>query len=122
MWTTLFYKSSHSPPAGCRPKTTWVLQGPGENAGVIDIDDGQACIFKMSHNHRVLHPGPTRGAATTGFFATIFTMGAIAANLLRFRISGSLERPVLVERLPGSATAGTRSGCLGGRVVLSSRL
>jgi phosphoribosylformylglycinamidine synthase subunit PurL len=33
-------------------KAPWVIQGPGENAGVIDIGDGQACVFKMeSHNH-----------------------------------------------------------------------
>ena len=42
-----------------------VLQGPGENAGVVDIGDGQAVVFKMeSHNHPS-YIEPTQGAATT---------------------------------------------------------
>ena len=67
----------------------WVICGPGENAGVIDIGDGQACIFKMeSHNHPSFIE-PYQGAATGvgGILRDVFTMGArpIAnMNALRF--------------------------------------
>ncbi len=66
-----------------------VIQGPGENAGVIDIDDGDAIIFKMeSHNHPS-YIEPYQGAATGvgGIMRDVFTMGArpIAnLNALRF--------------------------------------
>src|SRR6478736_3390534 len=55
-----------------------VICGPGENAGVIDIGDGQACIFKMeSHNHPSFIE-PYQGAATGvgGILRDVFTMGA----------------------------------------------
>src|SRR3954465_13639160 len=46
------YKSSRVHLRGLPPKGPWVIQGPGENAGVIDIGDGLAAVFKMeSHNH-----------------------------------------------------------------------
>jgi len=67
----------------------WVICGPGENAGVIDIGDGQAAIFKMeSHNHPS-YIEPFQGAATGvgGILRDVFTMGArpIAnMNSLRF--------------------------------------
>jgi phosphoribosylformylglycinamidine synthase subunit PurL len=67
----------------------WVIQGPGENAGVIDIGDGDAIIFKMeSHNHPSFIE-PYQGAATGvgGIMRDVFTMGArpIAnMNALRF--------------------------------------
>src|SRR5437867_11057682 len=66
-----------------------VIQGPGENAGVVDIGDGQAAIFKMeSHNHPS-YIEPFQGAATGvgGILRDVFTMGArpIAnLNALRF--------------------------------------
>ncbi|HXE04178.1 MAG TPA: AIR synthase related protein, partial [Methyloceanibacter sp.] len=66
-----------------------VIQGPGENAGVVDIGDGQAAIFKMeSHNHPS-YIEPYQGAATGvgGIMRDVFTMGArpIAnMNALRF--------------------------------------
>src|SRR6185312_3469184 len=66
-----------------------VIQGPGENAGVIDIGDGQACIFKMeSHNHPS-YIEPYQGAATGvgGIMRDVFTMGArpvALVNALRF--------------------------------------
>ena len=66
-----------------------VIQGPGENAGVIDIGDGQACIFKMeSHNHPS-YIEPYQGAATGvgGIMRDVFTMGArpvALLNALRF--------------------------------------
>lgn len=67
----------------------WVICGPGENAGVIDIGDNQAAIFKMeSHNHPS-YIEPYQGAATGvgGILRDVFTMGArpIAnMNALRF--------------------------------------
>ncbi len=72
-----------------------VILGPGENAGVIDIGDGQAAIFKMeSHNHPSFIE-PYQGAATGvgGILRDVFTMGArpiAAMNALRF---GSPDHP-----------------------------
>ncbi|HHG89632.1 MAG TPA: phosphoribosylformylglycinamidine synthase subunit PurL, partial [Devosia sp.] len=66
-----------------------VIHGPGENAGVVDIGDGQAVIFKMeSHNHPSFIE-PYQGAATGigGILRDVFTMGArpvAAMNALRF--------------------------------------
>ena len=70
-----------------------VLQGPGENAGVVDIGDGLAVVFKMeSHNHPS-YIEPYQGAATGvgGILRDIFTMGArpiASLDSLRF---GSLR-------------------------------
>ena len=67
-----------------------VICGPGENAGVVDIGDGQAVVFKMeSHNHPV-YIEPYQGAATGvgGILRDVFTMGArpiAAMNSLVFR-------------------------------------
>jgi phosphoribosylformylglycinamidine synthase II len=67
----------------------WVICGPGENAGVIDIGDGEAAIFKMeSHNHPSFIE-PYQGAATGvgGILRDVFTMGARPVanmNALRF--------------------------------------
>ncbi|SHF27969.1 phosphoribosylformylglycinamidine synthase subunit II [Kaistia soli DSM 19436] len=72
-----------------------VICGPGENAGVVDIDDGEAIIFKMeSHNHPSFIE-PYQGAATGvgGILRDVFTMGArpvAAMNALRF---GAPEHP-----------------------------
>jgi len=66
-----------------------VLQGPGENAGVVDLGDGHAAIFKMeSHNHPSFIE-PYQGAATGvgGIMRDVFTMGARPVanlNALRF--------------------------------------
>ena len=57
MWSEhCSYKSTRAHLKKLPTKAPWVIQGPGENAGVIDIGDGDAVIFKMeSHNHPVLH-------------------------------------------------------------------
>src|SRR5690606_26722864 len=66
-----------------------ILQGPGENAGVVDIGDGWAVVFKVeSHNHPSAIE-PYQGAATGvgGILRDIFTMGArpiASLNSLRF--------------------------------------
>jgi phosphoribosylformylglycinamidine synthase subunit PurL len=72
------YKSSRVHLRGLPTKAPWVIQGPGENAGVIDIGDGLACVFKMeSHNHPS-YIEPYQGAATGvgGILRDVFTMGA----------------------------------------------
>jgi len=83
------YKSSRIHLRKLPTKAPWVIRGPGENAGVIDIGDGEACIFKMeSHNHPSFIE-PYQGAATGvgGILRDVFTMGArpiACLNLLRF--------------------------------------
>jgi phosphoribosylformylglycinamidine synthase len=90
MWSEhCSYKSSKKYLNGFPTKAPWVIQGPGENAGVIDIGDGMAAVFKMeSHNHPSFIE-PYQGAATGvgGILRDVFTMGArpIAnMNALRF--------------------------------------
>ena len=83
------YKSSRLHLRKLPTAAPWVIQGPGENAGVIDIGDGEACVFKMeSHNHPSFIE-PYQGAATGvgGILRDVFTMGArpvACLNLLRF--------------------------------------
>ena len=83
------YKSSKKWLRILPTEAPWVIQGPGENAGVIDIGDNQAIVFKMeSHNHPS-YIEPFQGATTGvgGILRDVFTMGArpiAAANALRF--------------------------------------
>jgi phosphoribosylformylglycinamidine synthase len=90
MWSEhCSYKSSRRHLSKFPTKNARVIQGPGENAGVIDIGDGQAAIFKMeSHNHPS-YIEPYQGAATGvgGILRDVFTMGArpiALVNALRF--------------------------------------
>jgi len=89
------YKSSRLHLRKLPTKAPWVIKGPGENAGVIDIGDGDAIVFKMeSHNHPSFIE-PHQGAATGvgGILRDVFTMGArpiACLNLLRF---GSPNHP-----------------------------
>ena len=90
MWSEhCSYKSSKVWLKKLPTSAPWVIQGPGENAGVIDIGDGQAAIFKMeSHNHPS-YLEPYQGAATGvgGILRDVFTMGARPVanlNALRF--------------------------------------
>ena len=72
-----------------------VLQGPGENAGVVDIGDGLAAVFKIeSHNHPSFIE-PFQGAATGvgGILRDIFTMGARPIALMNSLRFGSLDGP-----------------------------
>jgi phosphoribosylformylglycinamidine synthase subunit PurL len=76
-------------------KAPWVLQGPGENAGVIDIGDGYAVAFKIeSHNHPSAVE-PYQGAATGvgGILRDVFTMGARPIAVLDSLRFGSLTHP-----------------------------
>ncbi len=101
------YKSSRLHLKTLPTEAAWVIQGPGENAGVIDIGDGQACVFKMeSHNHPSFIE-PYQGAATGvgGILRDVFTMGArpiAALNSLRF---GSPDHP-RTRHLVGGVVAG----------------
>ncbi|HET9458881.1 MAG TPA: phosphoribosylformylglycinamidine synthase subunit PurL [Sphingomicrobium sp.] len=96
MWSEhCSYKSSRAHLRKLPTSAPWVIQGPGENAGVIDIGDGDAAIFKMeSHNHPS-YIEPYQGAATGvgGILRDVFTMGARPVanmNALRF---GSPDHP-----------------------------
>ena len=79
MWSEhCSYKSSKVYLNGFPTKAPWVIQGPGENAGVIDIGGGYGAVFKMeSHNHPSFIE-PYQGAATGvgGILRDVFTMGA----------------------------------------------
>ena len=89
------YKSSKKWLKTLPTKGPRVIQGPGENAGVVDIGDGQAVVFKMeSHNHPSFIE-PYQGSATGvgGILRDVFTMGArpiASLNALRF---GAPEHP-----------------------------
>ncbi|MGD0640783.1 MAG: AIR synthase related protein, partial [Roseiarcus sp.] len=89
------YKSSRLHLRKLPTKAPWVIQGPGENAGVIDIGDGEACVFKMeSHNHPSFIE-PYQGAATGvgGILRDVFTMGARPVACLDFLRFGSPHHP-----------------------------
>lgn len=90
MWSEhCSYKSSKKYLQGFPTKADWVIQGPGENAGVIDIGKGMAAVFKVeSHNHPSFIE-PFAGAATGvgGIMRDVFTMGArvvVGLNSLKF--------------------------------------
>ncbi|WP_442884643.1 AIR synthase related protein, partial [Campylobacter jejuni] len=90
MWSEhCSYKSSKKYLNGFPAKAPWVIQGPGENAGVIDIGQGMAAVFKVeSHNHPSFIE-PFAGAATGvgGILRDVFTMGArvvAGLNSLKF--------------------------------------
>ncbi|QIL03087.1 phosphoribosylformylglycinamidine synthase subunit PurL [Sphingomonas sinipercae] len=104
MWSEhCSYKSSRVHLKKLPTEAPWVICGPGENAGVIDIGDGDAAIFKMeSHNHPS-YIEPYQGAATGvgGILRDVFTMGArpIAnLNALRF---GRPEHPKMRHLISG---------------------
>ena len=104
MWSEhCSYKSSRFHLKKLPTEAPWVIQGPGENAGVIDIGDGDAAVFKMeSHNHPS-YIEPYQGAATGvgGILRDVFTMGArpIAnMNALRF---GRPDHPKMRHLIAG---------------------
>ncbi|NWF67127.1 MAG: phosphoribosylformylglycinamidine synthase subunit PurL [Campylobacterales bacterium] len=122
MWSEhCSYKSSRKYLSGFPTKAPWVIQGPGENAGVIDIGDGYAAVFKMeSHNHPSFIE-PYQGAATGvgGIMRDVFTMGARpVANLNSIRFAhvdrkdevGKLHRHLLQGVVAG---IGGYGNCMG---------
>ncbi len=89
------YKSSKIHLRTLPTKAPWVIQGPGENAGVIDIGDGLAAVFKMeSHNHPS-YIEPYQGAATGvgGILRDVFTMGARPIACLNALSFGDPKHP-----------------------------
>ena len=99
MWSEhCSYKSSKKHLNGFPTKAPWVIQGPGENAGVIDIGGGYAAVFKMeSHNHPSFIE-PYQGAATGvgGIMRDVFTMGARPiANLNALRFGNVLNNDAI---------------------------
>src|SRR6201990_3600052 len=108
MWSEhCSYKSSKIHLGKFPTKGPKVICGPGENAGVIDIGDGQACIFKMeSHNHPSFIE-PYQGAATGvgGIMRDVFTMGARPIALLNALRFGDTSHPK-TRRLVSGVVAG----------------
>ena len=104
MWSEhCSYKSSRVHLKTLPTEGPHVLQGPGENAGAIDIGEGLAAVFKIeSHNHPSFIE-PYQGAATGvgGIIRDIFTMGARPIALLNSLRFGSLETPLMRRLLEG---------------------
>ena len=117
MWSEhCSYKSSRIHLKKLPTEAPWVICGPGENAGVIDIGDGQAAIFKMeSHNHPS-YIEPYQGAATGvgGILRDVFTMGARpVANLNALRF-GRPDHPKMKHLVQGVvAGIGGYGNCVG---------
>ena len=117
MWSEhCSYKSSRFHLKKLPTQAPWVIQGPGENAGVIDIGDGDAAIFKMeSHNHPS-YIEPYQGAATGvgGILRDVFTMGARPVanmNALRF---GRPDHPKMRHLISGVVRGiGGYGNCVG---------
>ena len=117
MWSEhCSYKSSRRHLKKLPTEAPWVICGPGENAGVIDIGDGDAAIFKMeSHNHPSFIE-PYQGAATGvgGILRDVFTMGARPVanmNALRF---GATDAPRMKHLIKGVvAGIGGYGNCVG---------
>jgi phosphoribosylformylglycinamidine synthase II len=101
------YKSSKIHLRTLPTKAPWVIQGPGENAGVVDIGDGLAVVFKMeSHNHPS-YIEPYQGAATGvgGILRDVFTMGARPIACLNALSFGDPNHPK-TRRLVAGVVAG----------------
>ena len=112
MWSEhCSYKSSRVWLRELPTEASWVIQGPGENAGVVDIGDGLAAVFKMeSHNHPSFIE-PYQGAATGvgGIVRDIFAMGVRPIALLDSLRSG----PIASLRSAGMGDGGWGLGGAG---------
>ena len=117
MWSEhCSYKSSRKWLKTLPTEGPQVIQGPGENAGVVDIGDGRAAVFKIeSHNHPSFIE-PYQGAATGvgGIMRDVFTMGARpVANLNALRF-GSPDHPRTRHLVDGVvAGIGGYGNCMG---------
>jgi phosphoribosylformylglycinamidine synthase subunit PurL len=117
MWSEhCSYKSSKVHLAKFPTTAPWVVQGPGENAGVVDIGDGQVAVFKMeSHNHPSFIE-PYQGAATGvgGILRDVFTMGARPVAILDALRFGDPSHPRTRHLLAGVvAGIGGYGNCVG---------
>ena len=110
MWSEhCSYKSSRVHLKRLPTRSRHVVQGPGENAGIVDIGDGWACAFKIeSHNHPSFIE-PFQGAATGvgGILRDIFTMGARPVAVMDSLRFGPIQPGASVGRAPSPAKAGT---------------
>jgi len=117
MWSEhCSYKSSKKWLKTLPTSAPWVIQGPGENAGVVDIGDGLTAVFKMeSHNHPSFIE-PYQGAATGvgGILRDVFTMGARpVANLNALRF-GAPDHPKTRHLVSGVVSGiGGYGNCVG---------
>jgi phosphoribosylformylglycinamidine synthase subunit PurL len=117
MWSEhCSYKSSRVHLKTLPTSAPWVIQGPGENAGVIDIGDGDAIIFKMeSHNHPSFIE-PFQGAATGvgGIMRDVFTMGARPIAMLNALRFGEPNHPKTRHLISGVVSGiGSYGNCMG---------
>ncbi len=117
MWSEhCSYKSSKTWLRKLPTKNSKVIQGPGENAGVIDLGDGDAAVFKMeSHNHPSFIE-PYQGAATGvgGIMRDVFTMGARPVALLNSIRFGDVSHPKTKHLLNGVVSGiGGYGNCMG---------
>jgi len=117
MWSEhCSYKSSRVWLKKLPTKGPQVIQGPGENAGVVDIGDGHAVIFKMeSHNHPSFIE-PYQGAATGvgGIMRDVFTMGARPVAMLNALRFGAPDHPKTRHLVAGVvAGIGDYGNCVG---------
>jgi len=110
------YKSSKKYLKNLPTKNKKVIQGPGENAGVVDIDDNDAIVFKIeSHNHPSFIE-PYQGAATGigGILRDVFTMGARPIATLNSIHFGSHSHPKTKNLLNGVVSGiGGYGNCIG---------
>jgi phosphoribosylformylglycinamidine synthase II len=110
------YKSSKIHLKKLPTKGKQVIQGPGENAGIIDIGDNDAIVFKIeSHNHPS-YIEPYQGAATGvgGILRDVFTMGARPIALLNSLHFGSPSHPKTKNLLNGVVSGiGGYGNCIG---------
>ena len=117
MWSEhCSYKSSRRWLKALASNAPWVICGPGENAGVVDIGKGLAAVFKMeSHNHPSFIE-PFQGAATGvgGIMRDVFTMGARPVALLDVLRFGSPSHPRTRHLVSGVVSGiGSYGNCTG---------
>src|ERR1700730_10383692 len=112
MWSEhCSYKSSRVHLKRLPTRSKRVLQGPGENAGIIDIGDGWACAFKIeSHNHPSFIE-PFQGATTGvgGILRDIFTMGARPVAVMDSLRFGPIVEPTTRSKASDKSVRPTRA-------------
>ncbi|MEM8948524.1 MAG: phosphoribosylformylglycinamidine synthase subunit PurL, partial [Pseudomonadota bacterium] len=117
MWSEhCSYKSSKHWLSKLPTEAPWVICGPGENAGIVDVGGGMAAVFKAeSHNHPSFIE-PYQGAATGvgGILRDIFTMGARPVAILNALRFGSSDHPKTRHLVDGVvAGIGGYGNCIG---------
>src|SRR5882762_10112558 len=116
MWSEhCSYKSSRVHLKRLPTRSKFVVQGPGENAGIVDIGDGWACAFKIeSHNHPSFIE-PFQGATTGvgGILRDIFTMGARPVAVMDSLRFGPIEALGSAHEKPAELRSAGRPGAAG---------